>query len=850
MKLPKAYQPQQYESDIYALWEKSGAFRPSGAKTSYSIVIPPPNANGNLHIGHVLTGALEDIAARFHRAKGESVLFLPGSDHAGFETQSVYEKQLAKAGKSRFDFSRDELYNQIWDFVALNRDNVQSQMRSMGLSCDWQHFTFTLDSKIVKRAFETFKSLWDDGLIYRGERLVNFCTYHGTAFADIEVIHKEEPGHLWYIRYPLVGSSDSLIVATTRPETMLGDTAVAVNPDDKRYQKYIGKTVKLPLTNREIPVLSDSFVDMNFGTGAVKITPAHDINDFEVGKRHDLPFISVIDYEGKMTNVHSKYLGLSVEEARKLVVDDLKEQGSLVKVEKHKHSVGHCYKCDTVIQPLLREQWFVDIDKLAKEAIAVLEKNKITFYPEAKKQQLISYLNGLHDWNISRQIAWGIPIPAFQNVDNPSDWIYDESVNQEIITIEGKTYRRDSDVFDTWFSSSSWPYATLDFPSSAEFKKFYPLSLMETGGEILYPWVSRMLMLGLYVTKDIPFKSVYIHGYVMAEDGSKMSKSVGNVIDPIPVIKQFGSDAVRMGIIWGRSPAVNRGYDQRRVEEARNFCNKLWNIARYIEGVDSNQLNRGETKAVTEADNWILNKLSIVMVNMLSNMDSYRFSEVFEELYHFVWDDFADWYIEASKINPNKPLLDYLLESTLIMLHPFAPFVTEAIWQTLNIDSGSILATKTFNEMLSYDKNKAKQFDKIQSLVAEVRSTMKLLGTNKADLYFEDSKLLTVNQDLIKRLAKVQKVSEGRGGSLKLNNSAFRCWLSVDQSVTVKYASELKAKQVKLNELISQLDNRLSNKAYLSKAPERLVEQTKDQLNQAKHELETIADEILRFKAN
>ena len=645
MKLPKAYQPQQYESDIYALWEKSGAFRPSGAKTSYSIVIPPPNANGNLHIGHVLTGALEDIAARFHRAKGESVLFLPGSDHAGFETQSVYEKQLAKTGKSRFDFSRDELYNQIWDFVALNRDNVQSQMRSMGLSCDWQHFTFTLDSKIVKRAFETFKSLWDDGLIYRGERLVNFCTYHGTAFADIEVIHKEEPGHLWYIRYPLVGSSDSLIVATTRPETMLGDTAVAVNPDDKRYQKYIGKTVKLPLTNREIPVLSDSFVDMNFGTGAVKITPAHDINDFEVGKRHDLPFISVIDYEGKMTNVHSKYLGLSVKEARKLIVDDLKEQGSLVKVETRKHSVGHCYKCDTVIQPLLREQWFVDIDKLAKEAIAVLEKNKITFYPEAKKQQLISYLNGLHDWNISRQIAWGIPIPAFQNVDNPSDWIYDERVNQEIITIEGKTYRRDSDVFDTWFSSSSWPYATLDFPDSTDFEKFYPLSLMETGGEILYPWVSRMLMLGLYVTKDIPFKSVYIHGYVMAEDGSKMSKSIGNVIDPIPVINQFGSDAVRMGIIWGRSPAVNRGYDQRRVEEARNFCNKLWNIARYIEGVDSNQLNRGEAKAVTEADNWILNRLSVVMVNMLSNMDSYRFSEVFEELYHFVWDDFADWYI-------------------------------------------------------------------------------------------------------------------------------------------------------------------------------------------------------------
>src|SRR3990167_1596487 len=694
MRLPKTYNPADYESDIYALWEKSGTFTPkdTGDNDYYSIVVPPPNANANLHIGFGLVMALEDIAVRYNRLKGKSALLIPGDDHAGFETQVVYEKQLAKEGKSRFDFSREELYQRIWDFVAKNRKAFETQFRRLGGGVDWSRFTFTLDEKIVKLAYATFKKMWEEGLIYRGERLVNFCTFHGTAFADIEVEYEEKRGHLYYIRYPLTSGGGELVVATTRPETMLGDTAVAVHPNDKKLAKFVGKTVKLPMTNREIPIIADAMVDMEFGTGAVKITPAHDQNDFEVAERHDLPRISVIDYEGKISSeAPEAYRGLDIEEARKQVVVDLEEQGFLVKTEVHKHSVGHCYKCHTVIQPLLREQWFVDMKPLATEAIKALKADKITFYPASKKEQLIKYLEGLKDWNISRQIAWGIPIPAFQNINDSDDWIYDERVGEELIKVDGKTYKRDADVFDTWFSSSSWPYATLDFPDGKDFKRFYPLSLMETGGEILYPWVSRMIMMGLYVTGEIPFKAVYIHGYVMAEDGAKMSKSIGNVIDPMEVIDKYGSDALRMGIVAGRVPAVNRGYDHRKVEDARNFANKLWNIARYTEGVLGDDFKLAEAAPSTIADYWILTKLQHLTEAVSATLDEYQFAEAYDELYHFVWDDFADWYIEASKLAPNNQVLARVLEATLIVLHPFAPFVTETIWQTLKWEDGSIL---------------------------------------------------------------------------------------------------------------------------------------------------------------
>lgn len=848
MKLPKVYQPALYESDIYALWEKSGVFSPSTSDKTFSVVMPPPNANANLHIGYELTAALEDIAVRFHRLKGESVLLLPGADHAGFETQSVYEKHLAKEGKSRFDFSREELYQRIWEFVDQNKHQFETQLRQMGVSCDWSRFTFTLDDKVIRRAYITFKKMWDEGLIYRGERLVNFCTHHGTAFADIEVIYKEEPGHLWHIRYPLVDGSGEVVVATTRPETMLGDTAVAVNPKDKRYRHLIGKTVKLPLTEREIPVLADDFVDMKFGTGAVKITPAHDPNDFEVGQRHDLPFLSVISHEGKLIDVPEPYRGLSVDEGRARVVADLEAQSFLVKTEEHVHSVGHCYKCDTVIQPLLREQWFVDMEPLAKQAIQVLKDNKISFYPANKKQQLIAYLEGLRDWNISRQIAWGIPIPAFQNVDDPEDWIYDERVDQEIITIDGKTYHRDPDVFDTWFSSSSWPYATLGYPDSEDFKRFYPLSLMETGGEILYPWVSRMIMLGLYVTGEVPFREVYIHGYVMAEDGAKMSKSLGNVVDPLPIIQEYGSDAMRLGIISGRTAAVNRGYDHRRVEEARNFCNKIWNIARYIEDIVGDETGRAEIKPITAADHWVLSKLQHFQEKISKDLSDYRFSEAYESLYHFVWDDVADWYIEASKATPNKPLLAYLLEAILTLAHPFAPFVTETIWQTLAWEADTILAARTLQAVPASDKHQTADFEEIQNIVKEVRLILNALQASGVTLYYTDVPFLRDNADVIKRLTRLQAVTEVKDGNgIYLTGTRHRCWLDIDRSTADAYLKELEEKHAGQQESIKRLEARLDNKEYVKRAPGNVVEQTKRQLTEAKELLASIEEERKRF---
>lgn len=849
MKLSKTYEPQLYERDIYALWEKSNAFQPKkdGKAGHFSIVLPPPNANGNLHVGHCLMFAIQDVTVRYQRMQGKSTLWVPGADHAGFETQVVYEKRLAKEGKSRFDFGRDELYGKIWDFVEENRGNYKEQFRQLGASVDWTRDTYTLDEKVISRAYNTFHKLWDDGLVYRGERLVNFCTFHGTAFADIEVEYKEEKGSLWHIAYPLTDGSGEVIVATTRPETLFGDVAVAVHPDDKRYKHLIGKTAKLPLTEREIPIIADAFVDKEFGTGAVKITPAHDPNDFEVGERHDLPKVTVISHEGKLFDVPETYRGLDVVEGRKRVVADLKEQKFLKSEEQHAHSVGHCYKCGTIIQPLLREQWFIDMQPLAKPAIAALEAGKVTFYPDSKKTQLITYLKNLRDWNISRQIAWGIPIPAFQNIDDAEDWIYDEQVREEFVVKDGKTYRRDPDVFDTWFSSGHWPFVTLNYPESDELADFYPNSLMETGGEILYPWVSRMLILGLYVTKKVPFHDVYIHGYVLAEDGSKMSKSVGNVIDPIAIIDLHGSDALRMGLLAGRAPAINRGYDQRKVLDARNFCNKLWNVARFIENAVGEGYKPGEPEPKTIADHWILYELQQTINKLSSDLDNYRFSEAYETLYHFIWDDLADWYIESSKGEPNTSVLGYVLEQTLAIAHPFAPFATETIWQALGWRD-SLLITSSWPKAPHYSREDAKAFEQVQQIVTEARYIMAALKTPKSILYHKGENFLTEHAALITKLARVQDVVDVRDGSgLHLTDTPYHCWLDINVMTATAYSEELKAKLEAQKRLIEQLSARLDNKAYVAKAPKHLIEETKEQLKAAKAQEIVIQREYERF---
>jgi valyl-tRNA synthetase len=846
MKLSKTYDPQDYESDIYDLWEKSDAFKPSGKGEPFSMVLPPPNANAPLHIGHSLNYSIMDIIARYQRAQGRNVLMLPGADHAGFETQVVYEKHLLKEGKSRFDFDREELYSQIWDFVQGNRGVFESQLRSFGVSCDWSSFTFTLDKKIVDTAYKTFKKLWDDGLIYRGERLVNYCTEHQTGFADIEVEYKDAVTPLYYMKY------GPFELATTRPETKFGDTAVAVHPDDKRYSKYVGKEIEVEGVNGtvKLQVVADDMVDMNFGTGAVKITPAHDPNDWEVAKRHNLEVIKVINLDGTMNERAGEYEGMTVLEARKSIVEALKEKDLLVKVDKkYKNRVGVCYKCSTVIEPMLLEQWFINMKELAKPAIKALKDKKITFYPEQKRQQTIQYLENVYDWNISRQIAWGIPIPAFQNVDDPSDWIFNEQVQEHTIEQDGKTYKRDSDVFDTWFSSGQWPYATLDEAGdqkSDTFKKFYPNSLMECGIDIMFMWVSRMICLGLYTTGEVPFSEVYLHGMVRAEDGTKMSKSKGNGVDPHGVLQEFGSDAVRMGMIAGRSAGESAAYAPAKIIAGRNFCNKLWNVARFVEYTLEHKPGKPELKPYTALDHWMLCKLQHTTTVVNNLMSEHRLSEAYDTIYHFVWDEFADWYVEASKKSLNPELLRYGLNSILKLSHPFAPFVTETIWQTLDWTGNSLLINQEWEDSIKFDSKKAQDFEEIKTIVAEIRIIKSRLKLKSTALYYTDIDFLQDNSELIGGLANIEGVHEVEDGKgLHLTSTKYNCWLDIDLETIKRYSSELKKAQNKRE----GLQKRLGNSAYLKQAPKKLVDETRQQLEDVNSLVENIESQIARFSS-
>jgi valyl-tRNA synthetase len=846
MQLPKVYEPSAYEADIYALWEKSQAFQPRKAGKSYSVVVPPPNANGNLHLGHAITLGLQDISVRYHRLKGESALLLPGADHAGFETQVVYEKQLAKEGKSRFDFTREELYGQIWNFVAQNRTHFDEQFRRLGAGVDWSRFTFTLDEKVVRLAYDTFKKMWNEGLIYRGERLVNYCTHHRTGFADIEVVYKDGKTPLYYMQY------GPFVLATTRPETKFGDTAVAVHPDDKRYKQYVGQTITVEGVNGpfEVRVVADEMVDPHFGTGAVKITPAHSFDDWEVAQRHNLQAVRILNHDGTLNHKAGRFEGMTVMEARKAVIAALKEKGLLVKVdEDYTNRVGHCYKCDTVIEPMLMEQWFIDMESLTKPAIEALKEGKVAFYPETKKEQLISYLENLRDWNISRQIAWGIPIPAFQNVNDTDDWIYDERVDQEIIEVDGKTYRRDPDVFDTWFSSSSWPYATLNYPDGKDFKDHYPLSLMETGFDILYPWVSRMLMFGLYITGEAPFKAVYLHGLILDEHGQKMSKSKGNVINPMEIVDEYGSDALRMGIITGQTPGNNQPFGLPKVVAARNFCNKLWNIARYIEGKVGSEPELEKISAETDADHWLLTKLQQTIDGVSVDLDNYRFSEAYERLYHFVWDDFADWYIEASKATENLPLLAHAFSAVLKITHPFAPFVTETIWQTFAWEQDSLLATSEWPAVKHGDKKRTAAFEEVKATITEVRAILKNLGLPNGELQYKPVAAIDDNREVIQRLARLTALTPAdHSEGLRLTQSKVEAWLDIAPEVARQYTDKLEEKRKIEAEQIARLEQRLGNKGYVANAPEAVVTQTRTQLEEAQARLQAIDAEYKRFK--
>ena len=882
MKFAKSYEPNQYEADIYAAWEAAGAFKPTvptipvddngdgvddrfeESGRYYSIVMPPPNANGNLHIGHGLTIAIEDSLTRFYRLKGASTWYIPGADHAGFETWVVYERELEKTGHTRFEYSRDELYARVWDFVQMQRGNMELQLRALGASCSWDDLTFTLDENVIDRVYTTFEKMWNDGLIYRGEKLVNFCPKHQTAFADIEVEHKDEKGTLWDIAY------DDIVVSTTRPETLFGDAAVAVNPEDERYKDLIGKTVHLPLTDREIPVIADEHADPEYGTGAVKITPAHDFDDFEVGNRHNLPRLQVISEDGHMINVPEKYEGLTTEECRKQVLKDLKDQGILKGEKKIVHSVAHCYKCGTVLEPMLKEQWFVDVEKLAKTAIEHLENDEIKFYPENKKRVLINYLKNLKDWNISRQIPWGIAIPMFRKVteeatDEP-DWIFDRRTNLQEIEKSGVTYVRDEDTFDTWFSSSHWPIVCTDW-SEENPTPYYPLNVMETGVDILFAWIARMIMMGLYVTGEVPFKEVYLHGLVLDEHGQKMSKSKGNVINPIELVAKYGSDAFRLGILRGRSAGMAQAFSENSVVSGRNLCNKLWNISRLIQDlVDEYEIvdsrvsgarpSREERAAPVATgggdaareltisystenmgEDWICREINECRKQIEQDMREYRFAEAVETIYSTIWDKYADWFLESQKIYRNTPLLKVTLEHLLIMLHPFAPFVTETIWQNLSWTDDFIISQKWPSKLI-YDPISAEQFENIRIIVSETRTTLQSLpGTNNGNKYallYDKDSIVEDNLLLIKALTKAPDINplDGAPRGLRLALANHELYLDVPEKVVADYKDALTEKILAVGRELDALNARMMNPNYVAKAPEHLVKETRDQIEE------------------
>lgn len=689
MSMEPQYDHKKYETDIYKLWEKSGAFQPliTDHQPPFTIIMPPPNANDPLHVGHARFVAVEDVLARYHRMKGEPTLWLPGSDHAGIETQYVFEKKLAKEGKSRFDFDRDTLYKMIWDYVQKNTGTMEGQLKQLGASCDWGRFKFTLDPRIVKLVYKTFKKLYDDGLIYRGERIVNYCPRCGTNYSQLEIDTKETDDNLYYLDYGTV------TIATTRPETIFADVAVAVNPKDKQYKNLVGKTALIPLINREVPVISDNLVDRDFGTGALKITPAHDATDFEIGQKHKLPVLSVIDEAGRMIATPGKYIGIKAEVARKEVVKDLETAGLIKKTEKIHHLVATCYRDHGLIEPRVSEQWFLKIEPLAKKALTVIKSGEVKFIAKKYEKIATHWLKIFHDWNISRQIVWGIRIPAWR-CEKCLEWTVTDGADPvECLICKHTKLVQDNDTFDTWFSSGQWPFVTLQGP---EFNTFYPTSVMETAYDILPIWVLRMIMFGLYVTNKVPFREVLIHGLVRDKEGQKISKSKGNVIDPIEMAEKYGADALRMGILWGALVENDIALSEENINGQRKFANKIWNIARFVlqsERTQDNQNFRAQDRSKNKDDKLIIKQLKETTKKVTKALDKYRLNEAAEEIYDFIWHKFADVYIEKAKKRignsdeDKKASVDTLyevLDTGLRLLHPFMPFVTEKIWSLMD----------------------------------------------------------------------------------------------------------------------------------------------------------------------
>ena len=876
--LPTVYDAKSTEEKMYKFWEDGGYFKADAhsKKPPFTIVIPPPNVTGVLHMGHALDGTLQDILTRYHRMSGYEALWLPGTDHAGIATQAVVEKQLRKEGLSRHDIGREEFLKRTWKWANEHKSAILNQFRRLGASFDRSRERFTFDEGCSEAVKEVFVTLYNKGLIYKGAYIVNWCPRCQSAISDIETEYETEKGHMWEISYPLVGESGAIIVATTRPETMFGDVAIAVNPSDKKYSELIGKTVMIPLSGRQIPIIADEYVDKSFGTGAVKITPAHDPNDYEVGKRHNFKPIWVLDEEGKMkacAEVPLEYQGLDRYEARKKIVDMLSYNNFLLRIKDHEHNVGKCQRCNTTIEPLLSEQWFVKMAPLAKEAIAAVKDGRIEFIPERWEKNYLGWMENIRDWCISRQLWWGHQIPAY----------YHKVTGEMVVAKENpdpENYVQDSDCLDTWFSSGLWPFSTMGFPNAEtdDFKKFYPTSVLVTGFDIIFFWVARMITMGLEFTGKAPFSKVYIHGLIRDEKGQKMSKSKGNTIDPVQIIDKYGCDALRFTMT---SLCTYGGQDikvsDERFEYGRNFANKLWNASRFVlmnlEGVDNKPIDKSK---LTLVDKWILNQLNETAKLVNENMKEYRIGEIAHTLYDFFRSEYCDWYVEIAKIQLQDPelkmntqrVLRYVLDMSLRMLHPIMPHITEQVWQGVKGVSGfgsdvdspeALIIAKypVFEEGLSFPKEAAEMklvFDTITSL-RNVRQSFNIPTSATVDVEIRADKaekdIFAEIEPYIHRLAKVNNISYAQMDALVPPKSATAVVsaskLIVPLADLIDLESEIKRQEKKLDKLTNEknsLEGRMKNEKFVANAPKELVEQTNARIAEISAQQKVIEDLI------
>ena len=860
-ELPKVYEPREVEGRVYEMWEKNGCFegRRDPDKRPFTIVMPPPNVTGQLHMGHAMDCTLQDILIRFKRMQGYAALWVPGTDHAGIATQIKVEEELRKSeGLTRYDLGREKFLERVWDWKHKFGNRIVEQQKKLGASCDWSRARFTMDEGLSNAVRHVFVSLYNKGLIYKGSRIINWCPHCVTALSDAEVEYKEKPGHLWHIRYPIAGEEGRYVtVATTRPETMLGDTGVAVNPEDGRYRDIVGKKCILPLVNKEIPIVADAYVDMEFGTGCVKMTPAHDPNDFEVGLRHNLESIRVLDDNGKVVEGYGRYSGMDRYEARKAIVADLEEGGYLVKVEEHTHNVGTCYRCGTDVEPIISAQWFVKMEPLAKEALRVVREGEVKFVPERFAKTYTNWMENVHDWCISRQLWWGHRIPAW-TCEDCGGMTVSETDPTECQHCHSTHIRQEEDVLDTWFSSALWPFSTLGWPDegSEDFKYFYPTDVLVTGYDIIFFWVARMIFSACEHTGKPPFHTVFIHGLVRDDKGRKMSKSLGNGIDPLEIADKYGADALRFNLVTGNSPGNDMRFYTERCEAMRNFANKIWNASRFL--MMNLTIDRCELPDRLELeDKWILSKLNSVIPEVTENMERYELGVAAQKVYDFIWDSYCDWYIELTKTRLQgededsklraQQVLCYVLTETLKLLHPFMPFITEEIWQALP-HSGDYLMLQQWPqhraELDFPEEEKAMELimDAIRGVRAR-RAEMNVPPSKKAQLTVSTLERAVFEQGIpfLKRLAYASDVTvEGvtdagsddamtAQGMVTVTTHAARLFMPLAELVDLEKEKARIEKELKKNRAeLDKLEAKLGNPGFVNKAPAHVVEAEQD----------------------